>query len=707
VSGAARREADPAADDSIPWEARNREVMELGLAWLRTLLESHIAALRTAKPAEARSRSILEGAMSDLEADWLLRDLAAFCPEDAAAGSITRSEARAAFDAARSELRDAGEASALDRLSATFGLAPADEDLLLLAYAPRADAGFQALYGYAHDRMSIAEATPHLARCLLAPEGGEAARHLATRLGPDAPLRRFALLHSADGVAALGPLSLDERTARYLMGEDRLDPRVRAWLRPLVPGDCPERHVAAVDALAKALERAPRPLTHIVGPPRSGRRAVAAALAARFGCELVELDPRALPETPAERRAALALAGREARIQGFALLVDADPDTRTWPEERRHLAHRIAEEVAVALDALAVVIAEERLGLPVPPAWTRLTLLDSADRVQLWRSALGSAAAPLEAAIEAVAEQFALGPGDIAALAEGAPPADAAGLWAACREAAGRPLDELAERIAPQFAWDDIVLPAGLRQDLQAIVGQVRHRGEVYGRWGFAGKLPRGRGVAALFSGPSGTGKTMAAEVIAGDLQLDLHRIDLSGVVSKYIGETEKNLRRVFDAAETSGAVLFFDEADALFGKRSEVRDSHDRYANIEVSYLLQRMEAYSGLAILATNLKSHLDAAFLRRLRYVLDFPFPDAAMRREIWARAFPPQAPTSGLDLGALARLEVAGGNITVIAVNAAFLAAAEKRPIGMGHVTHAARAEFRKLDKEFRPTWPGGR
>jgi SpoVK/Ycf46/Vps4 family AAA+-type ATPase len=210
--------------------------------------------------------------------------------------------------------------------------------------------------------------------------------------------------------------------------------------------------------------------------------------------------------------------------------------------------------------------------------------------------------------------------------------------------------------------------------------------------------------VAALFAGPSGVGKTMAADVIARDLRLDLYRIDLAGVISKYIGETEKNLKKVFDAAEAGGAVLFFDEADALFGKRSEVKDSHDRYANIEVSYLLQRMESYTGLAILATNLKGHLDPAFLRRLRYVVDFPFPDAELRRRLWARAFPPEAPAERLDLDALARLEIAGGSITVIAVNAAFLAAAERRPIGLEHVARAARAEFRKLDREFRPPWP---
>jgi SpoVK/Ycf46/Vps4 family AAA+-type ATPase len=309
-----------------------------------------------------------------------------------------------------------------------------------------------------------------------------------------------------------------------------------------------------------------------------------------------------------------------------------------------------------------------------------------------------------EAVVDAVSEQFLLGPTQIAAIAESQVSAGNASLWSACREAARRGVGTLAEPIEPGFDWEDIVLPNSVRRDLEALVAQVRHRTRVYRQWGFERNLPRGRGVSVLFAGPSGVGKTMAAEVIAHELQLDLYRIDLSAVVSKYIGETEKNLRRVFDAAEASGAVLFFDEADALFGKRSEVRDSHDRYANIEVSYLLQRMEAYSGLAVLATNLKTHLDDAFLRRLRYVIDIPFPDADMRREIWRKAIPSAAPTEGIDPVVLASLEIAGGNISVIAVNAAFLAAADDSPMRMEHIARAARAEYRKLDKEFRPPWP---
>jgi SpoVK/Ycf46/Vps4 family AAA+-type ATPase len=243
------------------------------------------------------------------------------------------------------------------------------------------------------------------------------------------------------------------------------------------------------------------------------------------------------------------------------------------------------------------------------------------------------------------------------------------------------------------------VLPAFQLQTLRDIAAQSRHRTQVYQSWGFASKGERGLGVSALFAGVSGTGKTMAAEVLARELRLDLYRIDLSQVVSKYIGDTEKNLRRVFDAAEAGGAVLLFDEADALFGKRSEVKDSRDRYANIEISYLLQRMETYRGLAILTTNMKSVLDVSFLRRIRFVAQFPFPDAALRAEIWRRIFPARTPVENLDLNKLARLNVAGGAIRNIALSAAFLAAEAGEPVRMRHMLRAARGEYAKMEKQL--------
>src|ERR1035437_334060 len=238
---------------------------------------------------------------------------------------------------------------------------------------------------------------------------------------------------------------------------------------------------------------------------------------------------------------------------------------------------------------------------------------------------------------------------------------------------------DLVQVVRPRAKWSDLVLPAAQTKLLQRIVAQTK-----------AGATAH-PGASVLFAGDDDTGKTLAAEVVAGALGLQLCRSNLAAVVSKYIGETEKNLRRLFDAAEAGGAILFFDEADALFGKRSEVKDSHDRYANIEVNYLLQRMEDYRGLAVLATNMTAALDSAFMRRLRFVVDFPFPDAGQRREIWRKVFPPPAAVDSLDLGRLVRVEIAGSKIPNIAVNAAFLAAGEGQPIGMEHVMRAARRE----------------
>ncbi|MBD0395678.1 MAG: ATP-binding protein, partial [Microcoleus sp. C1-bin4] len=270
-------------------------------------------------------------------------------------------------------------------------------------------------------------------------------------------------------------------------------------------------------------------------------------------------------------------------------------------------------------------------------------------------------------------------------------------LWDTCRSQSRPRLNDLAQPMESSSVWDDLVLPEAHRHTLRDIAAHVRQRAKVYENWGFGGKSGRGLGISALFAGASGTGKTMAADVIAHELQLDLYRIDLSSVVSKYIGETEKNLRQVFDAAESGATILLFDEAYAIFGKRSDVKDSHDRYANMEVSYLLQRMESYQGLAILTTNLKDSLDTAFLRRIRFVVKYSFPDAKDRAEIWRRIFPKNTPTEGLDCVKLGRLNVAGGNIRNIALNAAFMAADAGEPVQMKHLLVAARAEYVKLER----------
>jgi SpoVK/Ycf46/Vps4 family AAA+-type ATPase len=270
-----------------------------------------------------------------------------------------------------------------------------------------------------------------------------------------------------------------------------------------------------------------------------------------------------------------------------------------------------------------------------------------------------------------------------------------------CKAQSNRNLANYSRKIEPRYTWDDIVLPHDIKKQLKEIAGYIKYRGIVYTDWGFDKKFSLGKGLNALFSGPSGTGKTMSVEIIAHDAGLDVYKIDLSNVVSKYIGETEKNLSKIFKEAETSNAILFFDEADALFGKRSEVKDAHDRYANIEIGYLLQKMEEYEGVVILATNLSKNIDDAFLRRMQFVIDFPFPDEEQRKLIWSGIFPKDAPRAGdIDYKFFAeRLKLAGGNIKNIALSSAFYAAEESSAIGMHHIMRAAKKEYMKMGKPF--------
>jgi SpoVK/Ycf46/Vps4 family AAA+-type ATPase len=270
---------------------------------------------------------------------------------------------------------------------------------------------------------------------------------------------------------------------------------------------------------------------------------------------------------------------------------------------------------------------------------------------------------------------------------------------AACRERSRQRIGDLAVKVPPHARWEDLVLPEERIAHLREICSQAGYRHRVHDSWGFGARLGHGKGLSVLFTGPPGTGKTMAAEVLAHDLDVDLYKVDLSGVVSKYVGETEKNLGRIFSEAQAADAILFFDEADALYGKRTEVSDAHDRYANIETSYLLQRMEEYEGMVILATNLRQNLDDAFTRRIRFVVEFPFPEAESRRRIWKALFPHQAPVSSdVEFAALAKeLPVTGGSIKNIVLNAAFLAAADGGVIGRQHILRGARREFEKIGK----------
>jgi hypothetical protein len=594
--------------------------------------------------------------------------------------------------------------SALEVLSETFGLSPFERDLLLLCAGTELDSSIAALCAAANGDAARGWATFGLALAALPGPHWSA-------LVPAAPLRRWRLVEIGHGTALTdSPLRIDERVLHYLAGVHHLDERLADLVTPLTPpGPLPATQDAVVTEVLRSWAGSRGTgwsLIQLCGPDAEASRSVAAAACARSGLVLHSLPADAIPAALAEQDTLRRLWERESALGGSALLVDATaPDSadRAQLSSAGRFLDRVGGPVLLTIEEPL-----RTLQRPAPVLGVRRPT--AAEQHALWTEALGPLAARANGYIEVAVAQFDLSTTAIRAAAaevgadRAGEPADAGELgavgeliWNACRRQARPRLDELAQRIPPSATWTDLVLPEAALLLLHEVVAHVRQRTRVYDTWGFSQKGSRGLGITALFSGGSGTGKTMAAEVLASELRLDLYRIDLSAVVSKYIGETEKNLRRVFDAAEEGAAILFFDEADALFGKRSEVRDSHDRYANIEVSYLLQRMEAYRGLAILATNLKSGLDTAFLRRIRFIVQFPFPDASQRAEIWRHIFPADTPVVDLDTEQLARLNVAGGSIRNIALNAAFLAAEAGEPVRMAHLLRAARGEYAKLEK----------
>jgi hypothetical protein len=584
---------------------------------------------------------------------------------------------------------ETGEAPALDLVASAFSLSPFEQDVLLLAAAVELDGSFAAACQDAARGSRQAAPTFSLALAKL-PDAHWSA------ITPAGPLRYWHLVELAPGETVTeSPIRVDERVLHFLTGISYLDPRLQPYVRPLAPpSEAAPSHRALAECIARAWvprHDAPRRLAiQLVSADVDDASAVAALACEAAGIRLHRVPASELPPA-ADRELFARLWDRDAVLERSALLVEcADAESR-----------RAAAQFVDAASGLVFLVSREPVALRTRDVLRfDVTIPQASEQRSLWREALGDQAASLNGAVDDVVTHFRLGAAGIRAAsvqARSGGSLDRRGLWQACRVQARTRLDGLAERIEPAAGWDDLVLPEAQMRSLREIASQVRHRATVYDTWGFADRGTRGLGISALFAGSSGTGKTLAAEVLAGDLALDLYRIDLSQVVSKYIGETEKNLQRVFDAAEEGGAVLLFDEADALFGKRSDVRDSHDRYANIEVSYLLQRMEAYRGLAILTTNMKTLLDTAFLRRIRFVVQFPFPDPWQRAEIWRRMFPAATPTEGLELHKLSLLSVAGGNIRNIALGAAFLAAEAGEPVRMTHVLRAARTEYSKLEK----------
>ncbi len=624
-------------------------------------------------------------------------------------------------------------------LAEVFDLSNFDLGVVLIALAPELDLRYERLYAYLQDNVSRRRPTVDLALNLLCSSVSD---KLSSRRNftSDAPLICHNLLRLVPETGRVESpllacnLKLDEQVVSLLIGDGGLDARLSPCCRLIAPYRSPDRSMLSEEMergiLSSILNarQTRRPLRlYFRGQRGAGRRHAAEVLASAAGARLLFVDLARAIDAEGGFERFLELVLREAWFQDAILYLDglsgSEADRRATHFER--LLDFLTEDSGVTILA--------GTGPWVPPGRGPVGVItvsfDSpafARRKQIWATTLANEGLAMsEAELTALAGRFRLNEMRIAdavatacnqvrmRLAEPFDetiqkdlPVTIKDLFAAARNQSGHELAQLARKIAPAYSWRDIVLPDDSLVQLREICNRVIHQQIVLDEWGFGRRLSAGKGVNALFAGPSGTGKTLAAEIIAGELGLDLYKIDLAGIVSKYIGETEKNLDRIFKVAEDANAILFFDEADALFGKRSEVRDSHDRYANIEISYLLQKMEEFEGVAILATNLRQNMDESFVRRLAFTVHFPFPDVENRRLIWSGIWPVETPLSDeADLDLLARqYKLSGGNIKNIALTAAFLAAEQASPITMAHLLHATRREYQKMGKAISESEP---
>jgi AAA+ superfamily predicted ATPase len=689
------------AELAPPRGAMHARALLAELARLDRRLEAAVAAMEAGRPASAETDPY--------------RGLYV-TPDEAAALAARAAGAPAPY--APAPVDDAGgdEDTRWARLRRDAGLTGVDAAILLVALAPELELKYERLYGYLQDDVTRRRPTVDLALQLVAPGWDERVAARA-RLAPSAPLLRHGLLRLVDDPAQREPpllsryLKPDPRVVDHLLGLDEPDPALRGVARVVEPAVgldeviLPAELKATLARLAGAAGHSA--LVYLQGPYGVGKRTTAEALCREAGAALVVADAARLAAGEAPE-AAVAAVGREALLRGATVLWEGFD--ALLADERAALRDAVLREAeGRGVTFLAGEAPWEPADAPPGQAFYRVALGRPAhpERVRLWGAHLNGDGHAVD--VEALAGRFRFSGGQIRdaaatarALARVRDPGGALSmddLFAACRLQSNPRLASLAQKVAPHHGWSDIVLPPDRQQQLREIVNSMKHRALVMHEWGFGRKLAMGKGLNALFAGPPGTGKTMAAGILARELGLDLYRIDLSTVVSKYIGETEKNLARIFTEAETSHAILFFDEADAMFGKRTEVRDSHDRYANLEVSYLLQRMEEYEGVVVLATNFRKNLDEAFVRRMQFTVDFPFPGERERLRIWEGVFPEALPREpGVQLEPLARrLELAGGNIRNVALAAAFLAADEGGLLGMRHLVRAARREYQKMGK----------
>ena len=690
--------------DLTSWQQGNAEYLSTAVAWLRTRLERLAAeesVSTTLTPPQPREepRSFWQQLVSRPRAEAAADpSLGPSAGPPSGAEQPARTAGGFADTAAQMD-----PPPALVILGHRLGLSQFEQETLLLCAAMELDTSVGALCARAQRDLGRAHPTFALALMLFDDPAWDA-------LSPERPLRFWRLVEiNQPGAQPLttSPLRADERIVSYIKGLNYLDDRLAPLLAPLeLAGpstDLPASHRGVVDHIVGQVKQVPAgqtlPVIQLLGSDSPTKQLVAGHVAAELGLRAYRLPSELLPTQASELEALARLWQRESLLLPVALYLEV----RASEGEGAHSAQAAAVNHLLGRVG-SITFCDTRevwLGSGGPALLADVAKPPPAEQRAAWAAALGEQAGDNPVLL---AGQFRLNLASLRQIArtvlsetatDARPLSDR--LWDACVDSTRPRLGAMAQRLEPKATWDDLVLPPAEVDLLREIAAQVGQRSTVYEEWGFHDKMSRGLGISALFAGESGTGKTMAAEVIANHLRLSLYRIDLSGVVSKYIGETEKNLRGLFEGGEDGGAILFFDEADALFGKRSEVKDSHDRYANIETNYLLQRMEAYRGLAILATNMKSALDPAFLRRLRFVVNFSFPGTAERKAIWQKVFPARTPTLGLDLDRLARLNLTGGHIHNVALNAAFLAAKSGTPVTMPLVLEGARAEFRKLDR----------
>ena len=610
----------------------------------------------------------------------------------------------------------------LAQLQTTCHLTPFDLDVLLIALAPHLDRRYDRIYAYLQDDVTQKQPSVDLALNLLCGtfEAKLAARQ---RFAPSAPLLRHRLIHlvsppQAPSDALLRQcLTLDDRIVNFLLGDDTPDPRLQSAVQPVTDGPAlaevpvPSEIKHTLQACL-AQPTATSPIVYLSGCDRTLHQDLIAAACHTQGWPLLQVDIETLlsqPHPPIELL--LQLLHREALLlQATLVCSGVTPLLEGKCDRALHALLNIAQALHRPLFFITPGPKRPPAALAAHPVIAlHIAYPTAAERANLWQQALNDRT-PEPAALAQLASQFRLSREQIhraataaylASQGQGPPPGplNIATLYAAARQQASHSLGELAQHIQPRHTWPDLVLPADTLTQLQEFCNTIKYRAVVHDQWGFGAKLSTGKGLNALFFGPSGTGKTMAASIIAQTVGLDLYAIDLSSVVSKYIGETEKNLSHIFEEAENSNAILFFDEADALFGKRTEVRDSHDRYANLEVSYLLQRMEQYEGVVILASNLRKNMDEAFVRRIQFMISFPFPKADQRCRIWRNIWPQHVPLSpDIDLEDVAKkFELAGGNIQNAALASAFLAADDGQAVTAKHLHQALKREYQKIGR----------